>query len=486
MSRWFGVVALLVGLGVAAGYLYWAHAKPTTTLAVGQTGPVVALARGLLNETQDHKYDRALRLSIRMFQERTGIALGIVLKDQLPPLTTIEAYAASVFKQTRLGENTGGKGLLMVWVERDRLFKIEVSYDLEGVFPDLLCKRLEEGARTFMLAQSAFARRDFITELIVTMGLHYLDYQASGKVAEMIVPEATLGYGLSQYFSGGGGVVGRGYAATLEQVQREIVPMPADLAQDMQPHASADAVVQRYLASLGKGIGAPALPLLTEGSQYFRLEKPHAPGYLQRIHAYYQKAMPYQLLQKGDLAVATFKPGAPVLPILLRRNEKGLWLVDEARAWAYFHLDEDGSSTPKYADSPYAFAWHASQTSQARTVYLDRARTPAIPALPYSVKKSLQQAELEIANDPKRVDGYVRAAELLQFEMYWIEAAAPLYEKVLELAPQRDDIRWRLIDIYTNVTDIDALERQYRALLRYAPSDTLAQHYFKWFKSMYD
>ena len=48
-----------------------------------------------VNETSDHKYDRALRASIRIFQERTQIQLGIILKEALPQYSSIETYAPS-------------------------------------------------------------------------------------------------------------------------------------------------------------------------------------------------------------------------------------------------------------------------------------------------------------------------------------------------------------------------------------------------------
>jgi hypothetical protein len=77
-------------------------------------------------------------------------------------------------------------------------------------------------------------------------------------------------------------------------------------------------------------------------------------------------------------------------------------------------------------------------------------------------------------------------AELLHFEMYWLEAAAPLYEKFLELEPEHHEIRWRLIDIYLNTTDVDGQERQYLELLKRKSEDPLLRHlYYNWFLPMY-
>ena len=341
-----------------------------------------------------------------------------------------------------------------------------------------------------MLAKSAFARRDFLTEVIVTLGLHYLDYRKTGVLSALMLPNTEPSHQLTRYLSGGGGIVGRGYAHSLEQVQRELITLPSGDSPDLQPAASPELAVQRYLASLAMGIGAPQLGLLTEGSRYFRMNKPHAPGYLQRIHTYYQKALPYQLRVQGDLAAAVFPKGSPVLPILLQKNEQGLWRVDEAKAWVYFHLSEDGTSIPKYGDSPYAFSWQDSAGQDAgrkptTAAYFDRSPGPALIKPPFDLKALIASAEQDIAQSPNQAARYLRLAELLHFEMYWLEAAAPLYEKVLELTPARHDIRWRLVDVYLNLTDIDGLERQYLQLLKNTPDDRLVAGYYSWFKKIY-
>jgi tetratricopeptide (TPR) repeat protein len=119
-------------------------------------------------------------------------------------------------------------------------------------------------------------------------------------------------------------------------------------------------------------------------------------------------------------------------------------------------------------------------------LFADRSTPPALHRLPFDLRSQLQRAENEIAQHPEGAAAYLQAAELLHFEMYWLEAAAPLYEKFVELQPNRDDIRWRLIDVYLNTTDIDGQERQYLKLLERNPHDPLAHHlYYKWFLPMY-
>lgn len=437
-------------------------------------------ADGFINTSSDHQYDRALRSSLRFFQERTQIRLGLILQDHLPTGMTIEQQAAQRFATLGSAKQAA---LLLIWSEQEHLFKIEVSYQLEGVFPDVLCRRLEQAARTFMLSSAPFAKRDFLTEIIVTMGIDYLDFQKSGQVHEMAIPSLSPLAAMSQHFSGGAGIVGRDYTASLEQVQAVVPALSAELEHSMQPDLSPNVVLQRYLDSLRLGIGSPRLPLLGEGSQFFRMNKPHTAAYLQRMYRYYQKSMPYQILQNEDWAVVKFPIGSPVQPILMRKNAAGVWLVDEAKAWAYFHLYEDGSSHAKFDSGPFAFAWR-----DQSSVYYDRIVPPNLydhVSNTASIMQRLQAAEARIKQHPQDAQAYQDVAEILQFDMYWIQAAATMYEKALSLAPQKNELHWRLIDIYANTTDIDAEEKHYLALLKNTPDDALLKHYYAWFKKNY-
>ena len=435
-----------------------------------------------VNETGDHKHDRALRSSARYFQERTGISLGIVIQKELPPLTTIEMQADRLFGELKLGRKSDGRALLFLWSEKERLFKIEVSYDLEPVFPDALCKRLEEGARTFMLSTSPYARRFFIVELNVTMGLKYLDYLKTGRLAQLELPAAGHRY-VGDYLAGGAGVVGRGYAATVERVQQELKPLSKELQGEMQPGRTPEEVLQRYLRSLELGIGAPNVPLLTEASRYFRMDKPHAPGYLRRIRSYYARAMPYAIVERGDLAVVSFQPNQPVLPIFLRRDEKGLWLVDEPKVWATLHLFQDGSSRLKYDHAPYAFGIPPQDGGTAPlSLFRDKAIPPALVPLPANLKERVSDAESRIRKNPASVEAWIRLADLLHFEIFWLQSTESVYEHILRLDPERIDIRWRLIDIYEMTSDTEGENRQWCEVLERHPRDALALWYYKWFR----
>jgi tetratricopeptide (TPR) repeat protein len=85
----------------------------------------------------------------------TGKHLALVKKDyaieaiivtlpSLPPSHTIESLAAEIFSNWQIGSTTGGRGLLLLLSNKEKLIKIEVSYELEDVFTDIFCGYIED------------------------------------------------------------------------------------------------------------------------------------------------------------------------------------------------------------------------------------------------------------------------------------------------------------------------------------------------------
>jgi hypothetical protein len=114
------------------------------------------------------------------------------------------------------------------------------------------------------------------------------------------------------------------------------------------------------------------------------------------------------------------------------------------------------------------------------------APVPGLLPLSTDLRQKLRDAENGVFRNPRDPDKYMDLADLLHFELYWINAVGPVYEKVLELAPGRTAVRWRLIDIYEMTSDVDGVERQYREILRRDPNDRYAAHYLKHLLEFYD
>lgn len=126
---------------------------------------------------------------------------------------------------------------------------------------------------------------------------------------------------------------------------------------------------------------------------------------------------------------------------LLSHQQAACARLFAAHGRAYFHLAEDGRSVPKYADAPFAFVWGGQDAAQP--VYADRGRVPALPdeepatPSPGTLLGRLAQAEQAVQAQPQQADGWQQLAELLHFELYWLDAAAALYEQALKLDPER-------------------------------------------------
>src|SRR5476649_1037652 len=177
----------------------------------------------LINETAQHDYDLAFKMSLKLAEKKYGIENALVLLDALPPAKSIEETAAGLFEQLRIGARRNGRGILYLYSAKENLLRILVSYDLEGDIPDAYCRRLEEAARTYMLSE---VPQDFISELIITTNLHGIKSKNAGDAP-------TRPRWLSDDFlSGGGGALVRGYSKTMADYLRAIRSLTdADLKQ---------------------------------------------------------------------------------------------------------------------------------------------------------------------------------------------------------------------------------------------------------------
>ena len=160
----------------------------------------------LINETEQHDYDLAFRMSLRLAEKKSGIENALVLLASLPPSKTIEQTAIDLFGKLRIGERRNGRGILYLYSARENLMKIEVSYALEGDIPDVYCRRVEEAAKTYMLSEIP---QDFISELIITTNL-----RSTGGAVDHLDWTAPSWLN-STFLSGGGGALAHGYGKTL-------------------------------------------------------------------------------------------------------------------------------------------------------------------------------------------------------------------------------------------------------------------------------
>lgn len=433
----------------------------------------------LINETAQHDFDLAFRMSLKLAEGQSGIENALVLLPALPPSKTIEQTAAELVTRLRIGERRNGRGILYLYAVKENLLKIEVSYALEGEISDVFCHRLEEAAKTYMLSE---VPQDFISELIITTNLRG---SGSARMAGAVSQPQWLN---SEFLSGGGGALARGYRRTLEDYERAIRRLPAaDLAKFV-PSPDAAESVRRYLASLAAGIGDPRLPLLTEGSQIFRAVVPRNEEQQQRISEFFSSAGGYRLLFADDLGLVVPGAGKSNLPVVLRRGSDKLWYVDEAKAWSYFHRFEDNVDFfVKYADNPFFAALRLERVPNMQSaVYDDHVHTPLLAAYPFSLAEAVQTGEARIRAAPAVGANYAVLGDLYLFEMNWLTRAVDLYEKAAALSPEDMAYRWRLVDLYLNTSRADKMLAELSYLSEHLPGDNQTLDWYRAYKKSYD
>ncbi len=463
--HWRALAAiLLLALG-GAGFALRFEAKPHRATYV------------LINETGQHDYDLAFKMSLKLAERKSGIENALVLLASLPESKSIEQTASELFTQLEIGSRRNGRGILYLYAAKENLLKIEVSYALEGEIPDIYCRRLEEAAKTYMLSEIP---QDFISELIITTNLRGSGSSGSAQSR----PEWVSG----DFLSGGGGALVHGYRKTLADYEGAIRRLPQTQLNGFLPSADASVSVQRYLSSLAAGIGDPRLPLLTEGSRLFRAVVPRDSAQQQRIGEFFANAAPLRMLYAGNLALAVAQPNHSNLPVVLRRGTDQLWYVDEAKAWVYFHrFEDDPNFFVKYADNPFLDQLRAlKMPHMERTIYGEHLTTPSPPADPNSLDALIRAREDQAGAAPQSAAAFAALGDIYLFESNWISKAIASYEKASALAPDELAYRWRLMDLYLNASEADKMLAELKFLAEHSAADRDTQAWYRDYKKEYD
>ena len=453
---------------LAAGVLLWTSAqRPHRSTYV------------LINETGQHDFDLALKMSLKLAENKSGIENALILLPELPPEKSIEDLAADYLSRLRIGERRNGRGILYLYSARENLLKIEVSYALEGEIPDVFCRQLEEAARTYLLSE---VPQDFLSELIITTNL-----RGMGSRSESVAMQRPRWLS-AEFLSGGAGALVQGYSRTLEEYQRAIRRLPQMELGEFAPSGSPEVTLQRYLLSLARGVGDPRLPLLTEGSRIFRAVVPRDEAQQKRIFQFLDAATPLRLLYAKEFALAVPQPEKSNLPIVLRRGTDALWYVDEPKSWTYFHRFEDNVNfLVKYADNPFLSQLRSMRTpNMERAIYGDHVKTPAPPAYPFALARQIEILERKASAAPDEAAVQAALGDLYLFEMNWITRAVLHYEKAAALRPNDLEYHWRLMDLYLNASRADRMLAELKFLSEHLPGDSQTRQWYEFYRKLYE
>lgn len=401
---------------------------------------------------------------LRRAGEYTGIDFAMLLVDELPDQISIEIAAAQLFDEWQVGAGTQGKGVLFLFVEKNGVLKIEVGYELEGVFPDAFVGSFQETLKDYYRGEYF---GDVVSKMVITMMR-----RAQGEEAKVLMDSFVDGLPRQQdaiveksmsYRSGGAGVTESNFITNKEKKLKNVQQLSDEERAQYDKGADLEIVLQRYLKSLQAGVNDPYLPLLTEGSQMMRLEYPKNAGFQRR--AFSDFSGKYKIHQKEDFAAVRFER-ADVMPILFRKDGKGDWLADITKSWAYSQASRDlKKMNPTWGDHAWIFAWE------------NEYHEPEVPAspLPLVKEKSLDKEILRLENAiklrPELGSNYFALADLLFFECYWIRDAMELIEKGLVLDPANVLYRKRFISFAYRFPDLSRVEYHYEQIFQHDPGD---------------
>ena len=407
-----------------------------------------------INETEDHRSDDSIRVSILAAYQRTGVQNAVVITNS-PPVGTMEEFGSRIFKELRVGERSQGRGILYYLNPSLRLLRIEVGYALEGVVPDALVKRLELAAKNHSYTDRF---HDFWAELINTINIEIKLKQAGGESPALQSSE----WSEFEFLSGGGGVsssqYGESLATLLESIQQQ--KFKTISSSNLSPNET----LQEYLRSLEQGVGSSELDFLTEDSRLRRTVYPQSRYQLIRNHRMYQKSGLDRVVGSFDIALAFFKESYPVLPIVLVKEDGRHWRISEGLSWSLFHRFED--SMKVFLKFPLQ-----SKDPEIQRYLANRFPRPLYPLANFISLENLAAT---------------RVTEELNysfFRLYWLERVKTIIDRSAE---HEDSLlfTWMAADSFLNLGFMQQFVSFYEKAARQRPHDQYLQEGAKFYRKM--
>lgn len=432
------------------------------------------------NETSITEMNQNARIALRGARESTGIEFVTVILKKIPNDISVGEYAAGLFHKWKIGSKTEGKGVLALFVEDTHTLKIEVSYELEGVLTDAFCSMFQPTLKAYYAGRYFGDVFCFVIECMERRILLGADAE-SGFAFRTPITDPDFLKSSEVFLSGGGGIIDDEYYYEGDAKLSFIRNIPEEKIRKFDTDKDIEVVLERYFKSLEEGINYPFLGMLTEGSQMMLLEYPKSVFFLQSRWQDCQKALPYRIKYKGDLAALRFQKQQS-FPIFLRRDDEGLWKVDATRAWvSSWQNFTKNKSGPLYRDHPWMFAFPEYKYKKSLC------RVPDLLPASLTLKDEISKLEKAIKREPKNASNYFKLADIFYWDCLWIAAAIDLVEKGLELDPNNVPYRWLVIDMRYRFPDPEPNAGHLEKLIRIDPDDLHALDYLSrhhWYCTM--
>ncbi|MEE4262200.1 MAG: TPM domain-containing protein [Desulfobacteraceae bacterium] len=275
---------------------------------------------------------------LALIQEDYAIEAMIVTLPSLPPSHTIDSLAAEIFSNWQIGATTGGRGLLLLLSNKEKLIKIEVSYELEDVFTDVFCGYIEDKQlKAYFLSDQVDIGIVAVMEEIEQRSRikHQEDYTAA-QVEQLD----------TELLSGGAGA-----KRQLSDYREEEV---AAVGLNYPPGQTPDEAWQTLIRSWENKVRDPDLGVYTEITRLAYRDFVNLPDsrYEEDVATYKNK--PYEVIGNHTYAVIFFgkMKGWDNAPFLFCRTAAG-WQFDIVHQRKYVRMGRNPHWGIERADHPY-------------------------------------------------------------------------------------------------------------------------------------
>jgi len=417
--------------------------------------------------------DEYAKFELRKARENTSYDFCMVLKSSLPKGVTIENYAAALFQDWDIGRQYGGKGILFLFVEDIKELKIEVSYELEDIYPDVYCSSFQQQVKSYM---SGHYYGDVFSTLVNAMIFK------NGKEDTIVSKQYALKRGgMSEGFlSGGAGVTTKDFYADIQERVALAIDYDHDSVTAKYPAGDTPLITLRnYLRSLQDGVDYPFLPFLTKGSQMMRLEYPHPSSQLKAMwRDEYNSATPVHIMEDGEFAAVNFSGNNT--HIYLRKSKSGKWLVDVVKTWAFQGKSlKSGLWWLGVREQPWMFA---SRNEGYRNSGYQLKTLRPVDEDPYERLAYLRE---QVRLNPNEANAYFELGEYLYYECYWIRAAITTIEEGLIFDPGNIEKRFMVLAMRYKFPMWDKIAEHYEAILEFSPKSWRAWSAYIRFAEVY-
>ena len=275
---------------------------------------------------------------LALIKKDYAIEALIVTLPSLPPSHTIESLAAEIFSIWQIGSTTGGRGVLLLLSNKEKLIKIEVAYELEDVFTDIFSGYIEDKQlKSYFLSDQVDIGLIALMEEIEKRSR--IKHQEDYTVAQIDQLDTEL-------LSGGAGA-----KRQLTDYREEEF---SAVGQYYPAGHTPDEAWQTLIRSWGKKVRDPNLGVYTEVTRLAYRDFKNLPDsrYEEDVNTYKNK--PYEVIQNDTYAVIFFgkKKGWDNAPFLFCRTAAG-WQFDIVHQRKYVRMGRNPHWGIERADYPY-------------------------------------------------------------------------------------------------------------------------------------